>query len=47
MVIHDFMVHYQILSLLESLRESLGIPNFMAHTWRSDGVGDGGLLTSE
>ena len=35
MGIHDFIAHYQILSLLESLRENLGVPNFMAHTWGS------------
>ena len=33
MGIHDFIAHYQILSLLESLRENLGAHNFMAHTW--------------
>ena len=42
MGIHDFIAHYQILSLLENLRESLGVPKFMTH----EGV-DGGLLTSD
>ena len=35
MGIHDFIAHYQILSLLESLRKNLGVHNFMAHTWGS------------
>ena len=43
MGIHDFIVHYQIFSLLESLRENLSDPNFMAHTWASGW----GLLISD
>ena len=35
MGIHDFIAHYQILSLLENLRENLGGPIFIAHTWGS------------
>ena len=33
MGIQYFIAHYQILSLLESHRENLGVHNFMAHTW--------------